>query len=381
MRLSVISDDARRPGATRAAGPARHTERHQDRCRDTARSTWLVGDIGGTNARFAFVDAATHELTDIRVFPCAGHRDLAGLVRHYGSLVGVRDIAAACVAFAGPVVGDQCRSTNAELEFSISQTTRELGLQRLDVINDFAAAALAAYVLSTDHAVVIGTPQPRSGLPIAVLGPGTGLGVATLIPSSDHGPLVVPGEGGHVLIGPFDDAQWEVFRASRSEGVALTAEMLLSGPGLVRLHRLLCLVGGVRYEPLRPEEICGRALASDGTTRDGTTRDGTTRTGTTCTDETCTDTVQMFCAILGSVAANTALTTGARGGIYLTGGILPRIENLLVRSMFRARFDANPEMEPYLSNIATVLMTDPFPGLRGAAVALDAATAQERFAS
>jgi len=338
---------ARRPGTSRAARPWRTTESGQP----SSERPWLVGDIGGTNARFALVTDPVGELTSVRGLRYGGNSDLATLISDYSESTGRPRPAMACIALAGPVTGDCCRTTNDDLEFSIEETATTLGLERLHVVNDFAAQALATVSLPDEFATRIGDAVPVPGLATAVVGPGTGLGVAALVPARVGQPVVMPGEGGHVLITVFDETELEVVRAARAEGVTLTAEMVVSGPGLTRLHHLLGRVQGIRAEPTTPEDICGRALAGS--------------------DEQCEAALQVFCRFLGGTSSGVALTTGARGRIYLAGGILPRMAEFLDGSGFRARFEANPVMGPYLARIATTLITDPHPGLRGALAALE----------
>lgn len=312
----------------------------------TVEGPWLVGDVGGTNARFAIVDGRAGEIRDVRVLPCARRTDLVALIRSYYVDVGARQPALACIALAGPITGDRCRTTNSRLEFSVRKTQRELGLLRLEVINDFAAVALAAPGLADAYAVRIGAPDPVPGRPIAVIGPGTGLGVAALVPLQQGRPIVLPGEGGHMLLPALDDAEFQVIEAARAERVALTAEMVVSGPGLARLHRLLARVHGVEVQHRRPEDICAEGLHAEGI---------------------CRESLEMFCRFLGAVSSSVALTTGALGGVYLAGGILPQMAAFLAHSGFRARFEAHPVMARYLAGIATMLMIEPYPGLRGAA--------------
>lgn len=346
----AASQDPWSPGAIPAttASPANPIAPTPDR-------PWLVGDVGGTNARFALLTHQRGDLATIRRLRCTGHRDLAGLIREYREQVGDPKPSLACIALAGPVTGDRCRTTNAQLDFSINDTTRSLDLQQLHLINDFAAVALAVPDTPARHAVRIGAPTPAPGLPIAVLGPGTGLGVATLAPVPDQRNVVLAGEGGHVLLTPVDEVEFELVHAARLTGLTLTAEMAISGPGVVRLYQLLHHVHGTAALKLSPENICARALKN--------------------TDPLCLAALTMFCKLLGGVASSVALTTGARGGVYLAGGILPKIADFLTRSEFRTRFETNPTMNAYLCDIATTLITDPNLGLRGAAAALTGVTA------
>ena len=285
------------------------------------------------------------------VLPTGKHRDLAAFVADYEGRVGGPPPVMACVALAGPVTGDRCRTTNGSLDFSISETAATLGLERLEVINDFAAVALGVSVVSERHTVRIGAAAPQPYLPILVLGPGTGLGMAAVVPLPGGESVVLPGEGGHAAVPVSEALELELVRMAGSDGQVLTSEMLLSGPGLTRLHGLLGRIHGAYVDALAPEEICARAVAR--------------------TDQMCAEALSTFCRLLGAVSANAALTTGARGGVYLAGGILPRIADFLYASGFRTRFESHPLMTDYLAGIATVLITDPYPGLLGAAIRLN----------
>ena len=314
----------------------------------SAEAPWLVGDVGGTNARFGLLTSSDRPPSDIRVLATRRHANLVSLLSEYLQPFAGIPIHRACIAFAGPVLGDHCRTTNAGLAFSIRQTAEAIGIRRLEVINDLAATAFAAHDTRDGEYVTIGSAGPIPGLPLAVVGPGTGLGVATLIPQQAGRPIVLATEGGHVALAATDDVELEVIRAARAQGLSLTAEMVVSGPGLVRLHGLLAIVHGYRPTLLRAEGITARALAGS--------------------DEQCTQAVRTFCNFLGTVAAGVALTSGARGGLYLTGNILRQIATFLVDPRFRERFEANTTMSRYLRRIGITLLLEPYPALRGAAV-------------
>ncbi|GAA5069636.1 glucokinase [Thermocatellispora tengchongensis] len=306
---------------------------------------WLVADIGGTNARFGLVTGPGGRPEAIAVLRGADHEGLpeavaAYLADHAG---GVRP-GAACLAIAGPVDGDRYRLTNAGWSGSV----HDLGLPDASLLNDFEALALALPHLDGPDLAHVGGPQaPAKDVPDvkAVLGPGTGLGVAGLVPV-DGGWLPVASEGGHVSAPVATELEAEVVAALRRDGLAyVVAEHLLSGPGLVRLRRGLALVRGEDAPPLTASQITARA--DD--------------------DPLCGQTVDMFCALLGGFAANVALTLGARGGVYLGGGILPRVRERLLGSDFRLRFEATPTLDGYLAAIPTHLIVDSQPALTGAA--------------
>ncbi|WP_245642650.1 glucokinase [Nonomuraea candida] len=301
---------------------------------------WLVADIGGTNARFGLVTSLEARPTNVAVLAGADYGTLpeavaAYLAEHAG---GVRP-GAACLALAGPIDGDHYRLTNSHWAGSV----RDLGIPYVRLLNDFEALAVSLPHLDGDELVSLGGPAPHHGVK-AVLGPGTGLGVGGLVPV-EHGWAPIPGEGGHATVPVLEPRELEIVRALQAQGLPhVVAEHLLSGPGLVRLHRALALVNGVTAPELTASDIVARV-----------------------DDSLCAETVEVFCAMLGTFSGNVALTLGARGGVYLAGGVLPRIVERVRASGFRARFEDNPDMAAYLAEIGTVLIVAAQPGMTGAA--------------
>ncbi|WP_030166520.1 glucokinase [Spirillospora albida] len=309
---------------------------------------WLVADVGGTNARFALVDGPDGTPEHVASLPTRDHAGLADAAAAYlARHAGVRP-SAACLAVAGPVSGGTYHLTNAGWPAGTADAVRErLRIPRLEILNDFEALALALPRLAPGDLIPVGPSAPTGGGTLAVVGPGTGLGVAGLVPTA-AGWLALPGEGGQVDIPAATEREVEVMRLLRAERGAATAELLLSGDGLARIHRFLAVIDGVpAAEPLDPARICSRL-----------------------DDPLCEEAVLMFCALLGSLAGNVALTLGARGGVYLGGGILPRIADVLCGSSFRARFEWKPPVEDYLRTIPTALIVHPGPALVGAAAHL-----------
>ncbi|MEV0612629.1 glucokinase [Nonomuraea sp. NPDC050404] len=301
---------------------------------------WLVADIGGTNARFGLVTSLGARPSNVAVLHGADYATLPEAVSAYlaGHAGGVRP-GAACLALAGPVDGDRYRLTNSAWAGSV----RDLNIPYTRLLNDFEALAVSLPHLDGDDLVSLGGPPPRLGVK-AVLGPGTGLGVGGLVPG-EHGWTPIPGEGGHATVPVVEPREIEVVRALQSQGMPhVVAEHLLSGPGLVHLHRALALVNGVNAPALTASDIVARV-----------------------DDSLCAETVDVFCAMLGTFAGNVALTLGARGGVYLAGGVLPRIVERVRTSCFRTRFENNPDMPAYLADIGTVLIVADQPGMTGAA--------------
>lgn len=306
---------------------------------------WLVADIGGTNARFGLVERPGSAPVRVRVL--AG-RDYSGLIEAALDYLGEVRPVAACLAVAAPISQGRFQMSNAPWSGSVEQIRGDLGLDHVELINDFEALALSLPFLSgPDLRPIGGAGSPVPGAPLAVLGPGTGLGTAVLVPAG-RGWIPIPCEGGHVDIPVVDDLEVEVMRLLRAEQGSGSAELLLSGAGLARLHRLIAIVHGVRSDQRTPADICARSA-----------------------DPLCAETLRVFCGLLGSFAGNTALTTGARGGVYLGGGILPRIADVLEAGPFRRRFESKPPVQDYLRSIPTSLIVAPTPALAGAAARLD----------
>lgn len=306
----------------------------------------LIADIGGTNARFALVGPGRETFAE-RALKCA---DFVGPAEAAQAYLAETQPAAlprfAAFAVASPVIGDVIDMTNHVWRFSIEATRKRLGFERLEVVNDFIAIALAVPGLKPHENDKIGHGQPWTRYPIGVIGPGTGLGVALLIPKEDHF-LPIATEGGHVTMPAADDLEAQVLGVLRRRFGHVSAERVVSGPGLVNLYQALAEVRGIEARACGPEEITAAA---------GEESDSLAR-----------DTLDLFFAMLGCLAGNLALTTGAFGGIYLAGGILPQHVAELKASRFRARFEDKGRFKDYNGNIPTFLITHPYPAFPGLA--------------
>ncbi|WP_075791478.1 glucokinase [Massilia putida] len=318
----------------------------------------LLADIGGTNARFA-LQAEGSDFADVEVLACRDYDDIGAAMDAYLARAGARGHATdairhAAVAIANPVEGDFVRMTNHHWCFSIAALRDARALDTLLVVNDFAALAMALpHLDEAGRERIGGDIAATPGRPIGLIGPGTGLGVSGVVPAPGPGGtrwIALAGEGGHASFAPVTRQEVDVLDALWEEHGHVSAERLLSGPGLEAIHRVLS------GERLAAAAITARAL------------DGTSAA--------CRATVDVFCAMLGSVAGNVALTLGATGGMYIGGGIVPRLGSLFHASAFRARFEGKGRLRPYLARIPTWLVTEPYPALRGGAVMLDAATRQ-----
>jgi glucokinase len=255
----------------------------------------------------------------------------------------------AVLAVASPILGDRVTLTNHAWTFSIEELREHLRLKRLRVVNDFAANALAIPFLGPSDRMQVGPGMPAPDAPIGLIGPGTGLGVGALVPTAS-GPLAISGEGGHVTMAPATARESAVLELMRRRYDHVSAERLLSGQGLVNLYGALCEMAGAPAAPFRPAQITSpRIWEEDPRTRDAT---------------------EMFCAMLGTVAGNLALTLGARGGIYVAGGIVPRLGSFFAQSGFRERFEAMGRFRSYLAAIPTYVIVRPLPVLLGATALL-----------
>jgi len=311
----------------------------------------LVGDVGGTHARFGVVGARGEGVTQIREFACDDHGSLESVIDSYLRGTPVAPPAACAIAIATAVTGDQVSMTNRDWSFSIESLRRRLGVDRLLVLNDFTALALALPALSRKELEPVGAGTATAGEALALLGPGTGLGVGCLVPAGD-GVLPLASEGGHVTLSAGNEREDRLIAALRREFGHPSAERALSGSGLVNLYGFACAEANRAPLPLLPADVSARALAGS--------------------DEACSEAVELFFALLGGVAGNLALTLGARGGVYIGGGIVARLGDWIHRSQFRSRFDSKGRLEAYLSSIPVWLIRPSSPpALRGANAALD----------
>jgi glucokinase len=310
----------------------------------------LIGDIGATNSRLALVEP-DGSFAQIRVFPTEEFAGLGDIIEAYfASKARAHKPPRAVLAVASPITGDRVSFTNAPWSFSIEEMRRRFGFERLHVINDFAANAFAIPYLQADDLMQIGTGEAAEGATIGVIGPGSGLGVSALA-FSDGRPVLVQGEGGHVTMAAGDEREAAVLDLMRRRYDHVSAERALSGPGLVNLYAALCELSGEPQEEFTPAQITDREMGE----RHPRAREATA----------------MFCAMLGTAAGNLALTLGARGGIYIAGGIVPRLGMRFTESAFRTRFEAKGRFRNYLTKVPTYVITRPFPALLGAARLLD----------
>ena len=330
----------------------------------------LLADIGGTNARFAWQAGPGQPLVDELQLACDAHVSLQDAIAHYLRQTGRQAPPDCAIGIANPVTDDRVTMTNRDWSFSIEGLRAALGFERLLVMNDFKALAVALPSLRPEELHRIGgTDAPVPGAAMALVGPGTGLGVATLVPTP-VGAVAVDGEGGHVTLAAFDVDEAAVIAWLRRRYGHVSAERVLSGPGLVALHAAACHLNGVDAADLSAADIVALASLDEGVNEPSAAIAEASPAQIRC----CAQALRWFVGFLAGVSGNHALSVGARGGVYLGGGIPPRILGTLRQPFFRERFEAKGRMGDYLRRIPVyVIDARSPPALRGAAAALDGA--------
>lgn len=310
----------------------------------------LIADIGGTNARFA-LRQPRRAPGRIRSLRTGDYRRLAEAARAYlAEMAADEQPARAAIAVASPVTGDRVHLTNRNWTFSTSGLRRALGLESLTVINDFVAIAHAVPRLRPADWIGVGGGRGDPHAPIALIGPGTGLGVALLVPDGRRY-IPVATEGGHVSLAAADADEAAIIESLRPRFSHVSAERALSGPGLVNLYRAIAERQGKAPELADPAAISDAALAGR--------------------DPIAVAALETFCGLLGGTAGDLALTAGARGGVYIAGGIVPRFADRLARTSFRRRFEAKGRFKTWLAPIPVRVIIRPQPALFGLCRLLD----------
>jgi glucokinase len=312
--------------------------------------TGLVGDVGGTNARLALVDNEGH-IRHPKTYAAANYGSLTDVIATYlDTTTGRKRPPRAAIAVAGPVVDGAIEFTNIAWRMSEGELVGTFEFEAARLLNDFAAQALACPMLDADDLRRIGPDVRRAeGAPIVVLGAGTGFGVAGLA-RSERGDVPIACEGGHAAFAPVDAVEIEVLKIFARRHARVSIERVLSGPGLLELYQALGEINGVETPLVHEKAVAAAGLEGPGLPR---------------------DTLERFCAILGSVAGDIALTYGARGGVYVSGGIAPRLIDLIMAGEFRRRFEDKGRLSEYMADIPTAMIVHPFAALVGAARALE----------
>lgn len=310
----------------------------------------LLADVGGTNARFA-LESAPERYWAVDVLPCEGHASLEEAVRAFLAAHGNPSVRHAVFSVAVPVSGDHVKLTNHPWTFSVEAMRRSLKLQTLLVVNDYTALAMGLTRLEPDDVEAVGGGEALPGGVLGVLGPGTGLGVSGLIPFQDRN-VALATEGGHVSYPPQDEDEARVVAWVTQRHGHASAERLLSGPGLENIYAALASHAAHTPAARSAPDISHAALAE-------------------VPDPIARQALTMFCAMLGTVAGNLALSLGCQGGLYIGGGIVPQILPFFRQSPFRERFEAKGRFRAYLQRIPTYVIRAGRPALRGVSAILE----------
>lgn len=308
----------------------------------------LVGDVGGTNARFALTRMVNGRprLEHFESFPAETHPTFLDGVKAYLDGCPVKPTGGV-IAVAGPVTDGAIDLTNSPWRVSEGEL-QTLGLNPIRLINDFEALAWGAPIVPEDELASLGGPaQGDPHAAIALVGPGTGFGVSALARDAHGREMALPSEGGHACFAPGDEVEDEVLRILRRRYDRVSIERLICGPGLLNLHRALAEIDGRETHIDDPAQITAQALDDP--------------------NSPCGATLARFCAMLGAVAGDIALTTGARGGVYIAGGIAPRILPFIQASPFRRRFERKGRFQDYMAAIPTKVILHKHAALLGAA--------------
>ncbi|GGC95652.1 hypothetical protein GCM10011396_48810 [Undibacterium terreum] len=312
-----------------------------------------MADIGGTNARFA-LETAADRIEAVAVLPCEDYPNVEDAMQAYLATPAIRALSPdgvryCALAIANPVTGDQVQMTNHHWQFSIEAVRQKLGFELFLVVNDFTALAMSLPHLAVDQKQQVGGGSAKNEHVIGLVGAGTGLGVSGLIPSNGHW-TPLQSEGGHVTFSPADETEIGILRFAWGEFGHVSAERLLSGDGLELIYRALADMQGLSVPGLPAPEISRLALAGE--------------------NALCEEAIDRFCAILGTVAGNLAVTLGSLGGIYIGGGIVPRLGQRFLASPFRERFEQKGRFVSYLAQIPTYVITAEYPAFLGVSAIL-----------
>lgn len=307
----------------------------------------LVADIGGTNARFAIAHpgAGCFTLSHVVVLRAEDYESVEAAAGEFLNSINERP-KQACFAAAGPVIADNVVFTNSPWKFNSARLAQALNLAHLKTVNDFEALAAGVSLLAPDAFLEVKPGNSILTAPQLVIGPGTGLGQALIVPSS-NGPSVIATEGGHVMFAPQTDEERAIVQFIAGEAARMSTEQLLSGPGIVNIYNALCAMEDIGSNFLDASEITIAA-----------------RTGQ---DTIALRTIELFCSLLGRFAGDAVLATGARGGVVLGGGILPKIAEFFLQSGFIAEFSNKSRMSDYVAAAPVKMITNDEAALYGAA--------------
>jgi glucokinase len=310
----------------------------------------LIGDIGGTNARFALADPVEPAFADVVTLQCDDYDSADAAIKHYLESVKAGSPRAICLAAAGPIIDRRVRFTNNHWEIASGDLAAEFAIDAVRLLNDFEAIAYSVPFLTSADCMPIGLPEPKpldaEDYMVGIIGPGTGLGAVGL---RKHGDLYLPiaGEASHGGFAPETQVQIDILQTLRERFDRVSSERVVSGPGLQNIYWALTRIHGEKRAQLTPAEIF--------------------RAATENTDPLAAEAVQMFFEAFGQVAGDLALTLGAEDGIFIAGGISKRYPDLLKNSRFRSGFESKGRHRSLMERVPTQLILHDQPGLLGAA--------------
>ncbi len=321
------------------------------------RTIHLIADIGGTNIRIAQATATPEiSLNDIETYQCQKFSSLAEVIAYYLEAKALNGATIhACLAIACPVDDDLISMTNLPWQFSQKELQAELALASLSFINDYTAIAMAIPLLNDQQKVKIGGGESVSGKPISVCGPGTGLGVANLVPLTvNNKPQwhCISGEGGHIDFSPVNETEQHVLNAIQTIKPRVSYEQLLSGFGLEQIYQALLTINHDTIDMSAVSQLSAKDI---------------THNAVQGSCPICKETLTLFCNVLGGFAGNLALIMNSQGGVYIAGGIVPRFIDYLKSSDFRKRFETKGRLSAITKQAPTYVITESQPGLLGAA--------------
>lgn len=316
----------------------------------TPEESLLIGDIGGTNARFALADVDKPAFANVVTLQCNDYESADAAIKDYLKSLKAGPPRAICLAAAGPIIDKRVRFTNNHWEIAADELAAEFSIDAVRLLNDFEAIAYSVPYLTGDDCMPIGLPEPRpldaDNYMVGIIGPGTGLGAVGL---RKHGDLYIPiaGEASHGGFAPETQVQMDILTALRERFDRVSSERLVSGPGLENIYWALMRIHGEKRAHLTPAEIFAAAIDN--------------------TDPLAAEAVQMFFEVFGQVAGDLALTLGAQDGIFIAGGIAKRYPDLLKNSRFRSGFENKGRYRSLMERVPTQLILHDQPGLLGAA--------------
>ncbi|MBL1421010.1 MAG: glucokinase [Alphaproteobacteria bacterium] len=322
----------------------------------------ILGDIGGTNTRLALAEGPKSELLHIQYFENKDFEHLDQIISKYLDNLGLTkagSVKNAAIAVAGPVKGDQIELTNVDFGFSQAEYKQKFGFDRLNIINDFTALAYSLPQLTEDDLIQVGGGKVAENANKLVIGPGTGMGMAALIPCdipADDGSTnihwhPIPSEAGHSTYSPNTEREFQLVRVLRKQYYRVSVERLISGVGIKTIYDTLAKIDGTAINDLTPSQISKLALDNQ--------------------DELAVESLNLFCNILGRAAGDHCLHFSAFGGVYIAGGIIPKILPFFLKSDFRKIFEKKGRMADLTRNVATNIITHKYPALIGALASLN----------